>query len=235
MQQNTPTAQINVGRDSYDDCVADLDEQLGRLIDELDRRSVLDKTWVIITADHGESFGENPGVFWHGTSLYQTQLHVPLVIVPPKGGPSPQIVKENVSLRDLAATIVDMVGAEADSPFPGNSLARFWESPLPEGSLSVNDASAHVLSEVVPLTSFGHDPSQFFSGAHWPMACLSTGDWIYIRQEEKPQEELFRARDDVLQRQNLAGHPELKPTLERLRAELNQLTKGPLTPDRFNP
>ena len=70
---------------AYDDCVADLDEQLGRLIDELDRRAVLERTWVIIAADHGESFGEHPGVFCHGTSLYQTQLHVPLVIIPPAG------------------------------------------------------------------------------------------------------------------------------------------------------
>ena len=73
-------------RDSYDDCIADLDEQLGRLIDELERRDVLDQTWLIITSDHGESFGEHPGVFGHGTSLYQTQLHVPLVIVPPAHG-----------------------------------------------------------------------------------------------------------------------------------------------------
>ena len=70
-------------RDAYDDCVADLDEQLGRLIDELDRRGVLEQTWVIITSDHGESFGEHAGVFWHGTSLYETELHVPLVIIPP--------------------------------------------------------------------------------------------------------------------------------------------------------
>ena len=78
--------QIALARDAYDDCVADLDEQLGRLIDELERRGVLDRTWVIITADHGESFGEHPGVFRHGTSLYQTELHVPLVIIPPVAG-----------------------------------------------------------------------------------------------------------------------------------------------------
>ena len=70
-------------RDSYDDCIADLDEQLGRLIDELERRGVLDRTWLIVTSDHGESFGEQHGLFTHGTSLYQPQLHVPLVIVPP--------------------------------------------------------------------------------------------------------------------------------------------------------
>ena len=46
---------------------------------------MLDRTWLIIASDHGESFGEHAGVFCHGTSLYQTELHVPLVIVPPGG------------------------------------------------------------------------------------------------------------------------------------------------------
>src|SRR5439155_4860126 len=81
-------------RDSYDDCVADLGEQLGRLLDELGRRGLLERTWLIITSDHGESFGEQAGVFGHGTSLYQPQLHVPLVVVPParggSGSPSPR-------------------------------------------------------------------------------------------------------------------------------------------------
>ena len=92
IQNGASPAQVAIGRDAYDDCVANLDEHLGRLIDELERRRVLERTWVIVTADHGESFGENPGVFWHGTSLYQAQLHVPLVIVPPAGGPSPRVV-----------------------------------------------------------------------------------------------------------------------------------------------
>ena len=61
----------------------DLDEQLGRLVDELGRRGLREKTWVIVVADHGESFGEHDGVFCHGTSLYRTELHVPLLILPP--------------------------------------------------------------------------------------------------------------------------------------------------------
>ena len=96
--------------DSYDDCIADLDEQIGRLLDKLRKRGVLDRTWLIIASDHGESFGEHAGVFCHGTSLYQTELHVPLLIVPPGGAAAKQIVTETVSLRDLAATIVDVLG-----------------------------------------------------------------------------------------------------------------------------
>ena len=72
-------------RDAYDECVANLDEHLGLLLGELGRRGALERTWLIITSDHGESFGEQPGFFGHGTSLYQQQLHVPLVIVPPSG------------------------------------------------------------------------------------------------------------------------------------------------------
>ena len=65
--------------DAYDDCIADLDEQLGKLVDELDQRGVLEQTWLIIASDHGESFGEHPGIFFHGRSLYDTELHVPLL------------------------------------------------------------------------------------------------------------------------------------------------------------
>ena len=75
--------QIAPVRNAYDDCIASLIEELGRLIDELEHRALLDRTWVvIISADHGESFGEHPGVFRHGMSLYQTERHVPLVIDP---------------------------------------------------------------------------------------------------------------------------------------------------------
>ena len=102
-------------------------KQLGRMFDELGRRAVLDTTWVIIAADHGESFGEHAGVFCHGTSLYQTELHVPLVIIPPGGHATKQVVTETVSLRDLAATVVDVLDLETGSPFPGKSLARYWD------------------------------------------------------------------------------------------------------------
>ena len=71
--------------DAYDDCVASIDEQVGRLCDELERRKALDRTWIILVSDHGESFGEHEGVYVHGSSLYQTELHVPLVVVPPPG------------------------------------------------------------------------------------------------------------------------------------------------------
>ena len=90
---------------------------------------------MIVTSDHGESFGEHDDIFCHGTSLYQTELHVPLLVIPPGGAATKRVVKETVSLRDLAATIVDMTGQEAASPFPGKSLARYWDGTSPAGPI----------------------------------------------------------------------------------------------------
>ncbi len=124
---------VALARDAYDDCIADLDEQLGRLIDELERRGILERTWLIVTSDHGESFGVPHNDFGHGTSLYQPQLHVPLIIVPPaiggRGGetPMPRVVPETVSLRDLPATVVDLLDLEAGAPFPGGIAGRTLE------------------------------------------------------------------------------------------------------------
>jgi arylsulfatase A-like enzyme len=226
-------SEIDFARDAYDDCIADLDEQLGILIDELDHRSLLGKTWVIITADHGESFGEHPGVFWHGTSLYETQLRVPLVILPPEGGPSPRVVTETVSLRDLAATIGDLAGVESKTSFPGESLARFWKGPTPAKDPSA--APGQALSEVVPLGSFGPNPSLWDNQRRWPLASLTEGAWTYIRREEDAGEELYHVAEDAHEQRNLVKDPTARPTLERLRKALSRLTAGPLTPRRFKP
>ena len=101
LQKKTlPPKDVAVAAAAYDDCIADLDEQLGILVDELDRRGVLERTWLIIASDHGESFGEHTAVFCHGASLYETELHVPLLIIPPGGSATIQAVKT----RSVCAT-----------------------------------------------------------------------------------------------------------------------------------
>ena len=67
------------------------------------------------------------------------------------------------------------------------------------------------------------------------MAALTEGEWTYIRREGQVREELFRIRDDAQERHNLAGDPSMQPTLERMRAAMDRVTAGPLTPQRFNP
>jgi arylsulfatase A-like enzyme len=218
---------------AYDDCIADLDEQIGKLFDELGPTGVLDRTWLIVTADHGESFGEHPGIFCHGTSLYDTEVHVPLLVIPPGGSLAGQSVKEAVSLREVAATIVDITGQAAGTPFPGKSLARFWK---PAGALPPLqiESLAPTLVEVVP-----HDPEK---RDYWGMTrdlaalgAIKEREWSYIRREGNPRELLFHLSEDANEQRNLADDPSARTTLERMRKTLSRLTEGPMLPERFNP
>jgi arylsulfatase A-like enzyme len=218
--------------DAYDDCIADLDEQLGKLVDELERRGILEQTWLIITSDHGESFGEHAGVFCHGTSLYETELHVPLLVIPPGKGTGKQVVKETVSLRDLAATIVDVAGVGADAPFPGASLARFWKPPSQAAPILAPPVSP-ALAEVVPNDPRNRDSSGAFRQLA-PLAAVKDIDWSYIRREGDVREELFRLSEDPKEQRDLARDPSSGATLRRMRAALSTLTAGPLLPRRFS-
>ncbi|MEO8623341.1 MAG: sulfatase-like hydrolase/transferase, partial [bacterium] len=84
---------------------------------------LLRNTIVVITADHGEEFGEH-GLLSHGSSLYMPALHVPLVIVAPGRVPAGQRVKQLVSMQNLAATLLDFTGGK---PLPGRSLRSAWQ------------------------------------------------------------------------------------------------------------
>ena len=205
------------------------------MLDKLQRIGVLERTWLIVAADHGESFGEHTGVFSHGTSLYQTELHVPLLIVPPGGKSARQVVKEAVSLRDLAATIVDITGQAIGSPFPGNSLARFWDGTTPTSPLQRSSADP-ALAEVVPNPNApGNRDSSGVSQPTWPLGAMNDAEWSYIRREGDVREELFHLREDAKEERNLADDPAARPTLERMRATLDRITAGPLLPERFRP
>jgi arylsulfatase A-like enzyme len=137
-----------------------------------------------------------------------------------------------VSLRDLAATIVDMAGLRAGSPFPGNSLSGFWNgtSPMAPREPSSSDPA---LAEVVPDDPHNRDASGLPKKT-WPLGALNEGEWSYIRREGDLREELFHLREDANEQHDLAGDPAAQSTLERMRRDLDQLTGGLLSPQRFN-
>jgi arylsulfatase A-like enzyme len=120
-------------RDAYDAAIAYLDQELGRLTDELKRRGLLDNTLLIVTSDHGEQFGEH-GLHQHGNSLYLPLLQVPLVIRLP-GAVPPARITDPVGLAELPATIMGLAGVDDDA-FPGQSLARTWQRAEPAAARS---------------------------------------------------------------------------------------------------
>jgi arylsulfatase A-like enzyme len=203
-----------LAKDCYDNCIAYLDQQLGELFDELHRRGVLDQTWLVITSDHGEGWGEHD-LFDHGESLYRTEIRVPLLIIPPAQQRLSCVVKEPVSLRSLPATIVDLVGLAEGSPFPGHSLASLWRQGGNRAAAVVDDA----ISELPSPNRF--NPNQGRSPAYrGPLVSLAEGDYVYIRNEGDGTEELFNEHDDPGELHNLVRDEAARSVLDGFRLRL---------------
>ena len=138
-----------------------------------------------------------------------------------------------MSLRDLPATVVDLLGLASGSPFAGESLAAGWASPSMETAVEPTGPFS-ALSEVVPIDPVEPESAELLSRRRaW--ASLAEGDWIYIRREGGDPEELFDLHTDGRERHNRAGDPTLESVIGRLRRKLDKMTAGPLTHERFNP
>jgi arylsulfatase A-like enzyme len=202
--------------DAYDGALAYVDRQIGELLDAFERRDLLNNTVVIITSDHGEEFGEH-GIYEHGYSLYRAGLHVPFLIVAPGRVPVGQRLTTPVSLRDLAATVADLAGLKAGSPFPGTSLAGLW---APGAVLRTpDDFPSPVLSEV----SASPGQPEWFPSSKGPMSSLVVDGLRYIRNGDG-RAELYDLDRDPEERQDLAGLAEHQPSLAAARARLRALT-----------
>lgn len=99
----------------YDGEITYWDEHFGKLIAELKKRGLYDDTTIVITSDHGEEFGEHGG-FWHGTTLYDEQLRVPLFVKLPKNARGNTTVSHWVQSIDIMP-----------------SLLKWLQVPIPEG------------------------------------------------------------------------------------------------------
>ncbi len=208
--------EIRYYHDAYDASIAYIDDELGRLLDSLDRGRLLDSTLVIITSDHGDQFGEH-GFMGHGSSLYLPELHVPLLISMPGLVPTAVTVKEPASLRDLAATIVDLVGAGGGSRLPGQSLAALWKgTPTANGPPLLSEVNVPPgLADWYPLVK-------------GDMKSVIVGDRHYIRNGDG-REELYDFQEDPVEQQDLAGDDH--PGVERLRHSLDSILQSP-SPDQ---
>ena len=108
--------------DLYDAEVAYVDEQLGRLLKTAHSAPSGDNLLIVVTADHGTGFGEHHGG-WGVRDLYDTTLHVPLIVVPPKSEQSePQVIEEQFGLADVAPKILELAAATVPAELTRNKL-----------------------------------------------------------------------------------------------------------------
>ena len=179
---------------------------------------MLDNTLVIVTSDHGEHLGDHL-LFFHGCSLYRQLVQVPLVIVNNnKGVPSNRAVSEPVSLRDVPATVVDLLGLKGDLSFPGRSLARFWRRP----DRALSPPAEPLLMETDKpevLSNQGREPA-----AKGPMQSLIAGGLHYIRTGDG-LEELYVLNSDPEEQFNIVGSAMGREVLPAFRSAIAAMLK----------
>lgn len=109
--------------------VKNVDREIGRLISWLKQRGVWERTVLVLSADHGEAFGEH-GKNFHGFGNYEELVRVPLLIRVP--GVTPRSVATPVSLIDVRPTLLDLIGANTPGTDMGQSLVPFLRGQNPE-------------------------------------------------------------------------------------------------------
>lgn len=114
-----PETRSNLAR--YDGEIRFVDHHLEQLSLRLQELGIADETLVVVTSDHGEAFGEHGG-WGHGRTIYQDQLHVPLIMRYPPVIPAGTVVDATVRSIDIAPTILAFAGIDVPKAMEGRSL-----------------------------------------------------------------------------------------------------------------
>ena len=196
--------------DLYSGEVAYVDAQLGVLFDFLQKKRLLEKTMIIVTADHGEALGEK-GEDTHSYFAYNNTIHVPLFVYIP--GHKPEIFSKNVSHADIFPTICAVLGLQPPPHLQGESL------------LAVMAAGGRKSPEI-----YFESLTAYLNRDWAPLRGMISGNTKFI---DLPIKEVYDLENDMGEERNLAGSSKigsLKDTLNRLMRKL----KNPLVAGREN-
>ncbi len=181
-----------------------MDQQVGRLLEALERLGLREETIVVFISDHGYNLGEHD--CWSKVSLWEGSVRVPMIISSPgkqmKQGTSCESITE---LIDLYPTLTELCGLQENQPavLQGKSLVGYLR-----GENAASDASlAYTIS---------HQGSS---------ASIRTSRWRYTRwgEEARPgNEELYDHLEDPEELNNLADQPEIQASLTGLRIQFEQ-------------
>jgi arylsulfatase len=181
---NPPPEQADEMRRLYAQDVAYMDRHLDQMMRRLAEMGLFDGSVVALTADHGEEFLDHGG-FWHGTTLYEEAVHVPLMMKR-ANEPQPGTTRARPARTlDIAPTLMAAAGFAPPSLFQGRDL--FAEAPAEEPVLlAEEDLEGNVLASV--------------RSANWKMVTANPGNPRGLQPVE-----LYDLSRDPHERQNLAA------------------------------
>ena len=180
----------------YDGAIAYMDAAIKTILTNLESRGLLDDTIIVLNSDHGETLYEHECFFDHH-GLYDSNLHVPLIIRYPSGVPAGLRISGYNQHKDLMPTLLELAGIESDIDFDGRSLMG-----MVRGEVASHESEIYI-TECTWMRKHG-----------W-----RTPQWKLIRALEpdfhfKPPFELFDLIQDPLETVDIAdSHPDVVEAL----------------------
>jgi arylsulfatase A-like enzyme len=222
--------QAALALDAYDDCIWYMDQQLARLVNELEARGLWETTWIIVTSDHGEQFGEH-GLHRHGNSLHRQTVHVPLIVVPPRGRSfTPRALDLPVSIRDIAATIQHITAPDHPAAaFPGLSLLARAQSDQADTAHDARLADPPLAELRMPKDADLKRINGDVGGSQLLRSVVDQGRTL-IQGDRSAL--LFDLWNDPEERTDLSASPAEQGILEALRSRLGGAAATPVIPAR---
>ncbi len=162
----------------YDGGINYVDEQLGKIFEKLDQLGIDDNTIIILTADHGEAFGEH-GKLSHGHKPYIELVHVPLIMKGP-GMPRNRIYENFVQHIDILPTILEILNIPQRKEMQGRSLLSLIKNFEIQESPKTYSWALYRESLLPPKP---------------PSISLRTKEWTYIMTKKRPDELYDRIND----------------------------------------
>ena len=187
----------------YEGEVEFVDAKFAELLDELRRLGLHDRTVIALVADHGEEFFEHGG-WWHGLTLYDEQVRVPMLIKWAKGERAvPPDARRHLSrLIDVAPTLIARAGATPPAAMQGIDLAT--------------EPSTRAEKDRMLFAEEDHEGNV--------LRALRTTDWKWIEANEGnprglPTTQLFHMADDAGETNDLSGSDERRAATLRAHAD----------------
>lgn len=190
-------------RRGYYGSVSFVDDQIGRILDALKRRHLMDKTLIVFTADHGDMTGDHN--LWRKSYAYESSARIPMLLRWPDGavsGRRGKVCAKPVELRDVLPTFMDVAGAPGVEMLDGKSMMALAENP---------DA------EWRPYIDLEHDIC-YDRVNHWN--ALTDGNWKYIFHAFDGSEQLFDIAKDPHELNDLAPVVEYAGKLREWRGRM---------------
>jgi iduronate 2-sulfatase len=191
-----------------------LDAQVGKVLDELDRLGLRDKTIIVFWSDHGLHVGEHG--LWSKTTNFELDTHVPLIIATPDH-PGGRRARGLVELLDLYPTLADLCGLPAPANLEGVSLRPMLDDP----TTSVKNAA--LSQHPRPNYIRGKEPE--IMGYSLRADRYRYTEWRDFESGETTARELYDHRTDPAETVNLAGRKDQRAIIAGLSAQLESAFK----------